>query len=180
MPARGRSGYVCRHGFGYSAFEHYEAGIDSELFTYVAMDAPVKFVVIKLRNASKRTRSLSLTGYWELVLGEWRHTNLMHVVTETDPHSGALFARNAYGRECANRVVFAHVSEPDRSASIRVRQYRPGSISPRARHARSCSFSALAQMRRRRGISSPDLVDAWVRGRRWRRCGSTGTAPSGR
>ena len=117
LPARGRSGYVCRHGFGYSAFEHYEAGIDSELFTYVAMDAPVKFVVIKLRNASKRTRSLSLTGYWELVLGEWRHTNLMHVVTETDPHSGALFARNAYGRECANRVVFAHVNEPDRSVS---------------------------------------------------------------
>ncbi|OZA51139.1 MAG: cyclic beta 1-2 glucan synthetase [Hydrogenophilales bacterium 17-61-76] len=116
-PARGRSGYVCRHGFGYSVFEHYEAGIASELFTYVAMDAPVKFVVVKLRNASKRARSLSLTGYWELVMGEWRHANMMHIVTETDPHSGALFARNAYGRECANRVVFAHVSERERSVS---------------------------------------------------------------
>ena len=117
QPARGRSGYVCRHGFGYSVFEHYEAGIASELFTYVAMDAPVKFVVIKLRNSSTQTRSLSLTGYWELVLGEWRHANLMHIVTETDPHSGALFARNAYGRECANRVVFAQVSERERSVS---------------------------------------------------------------
>jgi cellobiose phosphorylase len=117
LPARGRSGYVCRHGFGYSVFEHYEAGIASELFTYVAMDAPVKFVVAKLRNQSKRTRILSLTGYWELVLGEWRHANLMHIVTEADPHSGALFARNAYGRECANRVVFAHVSEHERSVS---------------------------------------------------------------
>ena len=111
LPARGRSGYVCRHGFGYSVFEHYEEKISSELFTYVAMDAPVKFVVIKLRNHSKRARRLSLTGYWELVLGEWRHANLMHVVTETDLQSGALFARNAYGRECANRVVFAQVSE---------------------------------------------------------------------
>jgi len=110
LPARGRSGYVCRHGFGYSVFEHYEAGIASELHTYVAMDAPVKFVVVKLRNHSKRARSLSLTGYWELVLGEWRHANLMHIVTETDPHSGALFAHNAYGRECAGRVVFAHVN----------------------------------------------------------------------
>jgi cellobiose phosphorylase len=117
LPARGRSGYVCRHGFGYSVFEHYEAGIASELFTYVAMDAPVKFVVVKLRNQSKRTRILSLTGYWELVLGEWRHANLMHIVTEADPHSGALFARNAYGRECANRVVFAHVSEHERAVS---------------------------------------------------------------
>jgi len=111
LPARGKSGYVCRHGFGYSVFEHYEAGIASELFTYVAMDAAVKFVVVKLHNHSKRTRRLTLTGYWELVLGEWRHANLMHIVTETDAGSGALFARNAYGRECANRVVFAQVSD---------------------------------------------------------------------
>jgi len=117
LPARGQSGYVCRHGFGYSVFEHYEAGISSELFTYVAMDAPVKFVVVKLRNHSKRPRHLSLTGYWELVLGEWRHANLMHIVTETDPHSGALFARNAYGRECANRIVFAQVSELGRTVT---------------------------------------------------------------
>ncbi len=111
LPACGQSGYVCRHGFGYSVFEHDETGIASELFTYVAMDAPVKFVVVKLHNHSGRARSLSLTGYWELVLGEWRHANQMHIVTETDPHSGALFARNAYGRECANRVVFAQVSK---------------------------------------------------------------------
>ena len=117
LPARGRSGYVCRHGFGYSVFEHDENGISSEMFSYVAMDAPVKFVVIKLRNLSRRTRRLSLTGYWELVLGEWRHTNLMHIVTETDLHSGALFAHNAYGRECAGRVVFAQVSELERSVS---------------------------------------------------------------
>ncbi|MGM0680482.1 MAG: glucoamylase family protein, partial [Pseudomonadota bacterium] len=117
LPARGRSGYVCRHGFGYSAFEHFEAGIVSELFTYVAMDAPVKFMVIKLRNQSRRSRSLSLTGYWELVLGEWRHANMMHIVTETDPHSGALLARNSYGRECGKRVVFAQVSEAERRVS---------------------------------------------------------------
>ncbi|MFU8764568.1 MAG: GH36-type glycosyl hydrolase domain-containing protein [Haliea sp.] len=117
LPARGRAGYVCRHGFGYSVFEHTEADIASELFTYVAMNAPVKFLVVKLHNLSKRARSLSLTGYWELVLGEWRHANLMHIVTEADAHSGALFAHNVYGRECANRVVFAHVSERERSLS---------------------------------------------------------------
>jgi cellobiose phosphorylase len=110
LPARGTSGYVCRHGFGYSVFEHYEAGISSELFSYVSMDAPVKFAVIKLRNHSGRPRVLSLTGYWELVVGEWRHINQMHIVTKKDPHSGALFASNPYGREYAGRVVFAHVS----------------------------------------------------------------------
>ncbi len=139
LPARGRSGYVCRHGFGYSVFEHFEAGIASELFTYVAMDAPVKFAVVKLRNHSRRPRSLSLTGYWELVLGEWRHANLMHIVTEKDSHSGALFARNAYGRECADRVVFLQVSEPERTLTGNRKEFigRNGSLTSPAAMRRS-------------------------------------------
>lgn len=117
LPARGQTGYVCRHGFGYSVFEHEQAGIFSEMYTYVAMDAPVKFQVIKLRNQTRAPRHLSLTGYWELVLGEWRHANMMHIVTETDPHNGALLARNAYSREWAHQVVFAQVSERERQVS---------------------------------------------------------------
>lgn len=124
-------GYVCRHGFGYSVFEHSRAGISSELYTYVGMDAPVKFVVIKLRNLSKRPRRMSLTGYSELVLGEWRHTNIMHIVTESDPHSGALFARNTYSREYPKRVVFAKVSEKERSVTGNRAEFigRNGSLS---------------------------------------------------
>jgi len=142
LPARGRSRYVCRHGFGYSVFEHRQAGISSEQFTYVAMDAPVKFVVVKLRNHSRRPRRLSLTGYWELVLGEWRHANLMHIVTETDPQSGALLARNAYGRECANRVVFVQVSELERRVTGNRTEFigRNGSLAnPSAMHRKRLS-----------------------------------------
>ena len=113
--AQENSDYVCRHGFGYSIFEHTEFGISSELTTFVAMDAPVKIVTLKLRNTSNRVRRLSVMGYWELVMGEWRHANLMHIMTEHDLQSGAILARNAYGRECANRIVFAHVSEKDNS-----------------------------------------------------------------
>ena len=39
---------------------------------YVATDAPVKFSVLKLRNASGRARRLSVTGYVEWVLGDLR------------------------------------------------------------------------------------------------------------
>ncbi len=106
-----KNDYRCRHGFGYSVFEHHEAGIFSEMTTYVAMDAAVKFVVIKLKNTSNRTRQISATAYWELVLGEWRHQNLMHIMTEVDAASGAIFARNPYGQACANRIVFAHCNE---------------------------------------------------------------------
>ena len=44
LPARGHGTYVCRHGFGYSVFEYTQFGISSELWTYVALDAPVKLV----------------------------------------------------------------------------------------------------------------------------------------
>jgi len=103
LPARGSGTYVCRHGFGYSVFEYAQMGINSELWTYVALDAPVKLVMVKVRNRSGRARRLSVTGYWELVLGQWRHANLMHVVTEIDPTTGALFARNVYNREFAGK-----------------------------------------------------------------------------
>ncbi|HAP43837.1 MAG TPA: hypothetical protein DD477_11615 [Spirochaetaceae bacterium] len=42
LPKRGLTPYACRHGFGYSVFEHGERGIHSELLVFVAMDAPVK------------------------------------------------------------------------------------------------------------------------------------------
>lgn len=167
LPARGQTGYVCRHGFGYSAFEHYEAGIVSEMFTYVAMDAPVKFVVVKLRNHSGRTRKLSLTGYWELVLGEWRHANMMHIVTETDGHSGALFARNAYGRECTNRVVFAHVSEPAHSVTGNRTEFigRNGSLaSPAAMRRKRLSGRTGAGLDPCAALQAPiELADRQVR-----------------
>ncbi len=63
LPCRGRGDYQIRHGFGYSVFEHIEDGIHSELWMYVALDAPVKFAVLKIRNDSMRQRRLSATGY---------------------------------------------------------------------------------------------------------------------
>jgi len=110
LPARGNGTYVCRHGFGYSVFEYTQMGINSEVWTFVALDAPVKLVVVKVRNHSGRPRRLSVTGYWELVLGQWRHANLMHVVTEIDPATGALFARNIFNREFAGKTVFVNVA----------------------------------------------------------------------
>ncbi len=117
LPARGSQRYVVRHGFGYSAFEYQEGGIESELITFVACELPVKFVRITLRNRSGRARRLSLTGYVEWVLGELRHRNAMHVVSEIDRGSGALVARNPYNTEFSGRQAFFQISEPARSAS---------------------------------------------------------------
>jgi len=114
-PARAATPHVIRHGFGYSVFEHSSGGIRSELWIYVAVDAAVKFSVLKLRNESGRARKLSATGYVEWVLGDLRAKSAMHVSTEIDPRSGALFARNPYNTEFADRVAFFDVDDPARS-----------------------------------------------------------------
>ncbi|MBS1121113.1 MAG: NdvB [Deltaproteobacteria bacterium] len=114
LPATGKLPYTTRHGFGYSVFETSDAGISSELLTYVATDAPVKFAVIKLRNRSGRPRKLSLTACYELVLGSQRPANVPHLVSEVDLKTGALFARNPYSGEFAPRVAFLECSEAHR------------------------------------------------------------------
>jgi cyclic beta-1,2-glucan synthetase len=116
-PARGDTPYVARHGFGYSVFEHAEDGIVTELCLFVAVDEPVKFARLRIANHSGRTRRLSATGYWEWVLGENRDKTLLHVVTELDAMSGALFARNAYSSEFGERVAFVDSSETTRTVT---------------------------------------------------------------
>jgi len=116
-PARGAAPYVIRHGFGYTVFEHTENGIVSELWVYVAMDAPVKFSVLKLRNLSGRPRRLAITSYCEWVLGDLRHKTLLHVQTEVDLGSGALLARNHYNTEFPGRIAFLDVNDATRSVT---------------------------------------------------------------
>jgi cellobiose phosphorylase len=98
-------------------FIHTEDSIDSELWFYVALDAPIKFAVLKVRNQSGRLRRLSVTGYIEWVLGELRPKSMMHVITEMDPNIGALLARNAYNVEFGERIAFFDVDDATRSFS---------------------------------------------------------------
>jgi cellobiose phosphorylase len=115
LPTPGFAAYTTRHGFGYSVFEHTEAGIRSELWTYVDRDAAVKFLVLKLRNESDRPRRVSGTAYVEWILGDLRSKTAMHVITEIDAETGALFARNPYNTEFPERVGFLDMDDATRS-----------------------------------------------------------------
>jgi cyclic beta-1,2-glucan synthetase len=117
LPRRGATPYVTRHGFGYSVFEHTERGITTEVWVYVALDAAVKFTVLKVRNESGRSRRLSVTGYAEWVLGDLRPKTTMHVITEIDHLSGAFFARNPYNTEFPDRTAFFDVDETTRNVT---------------------------------------------------------------
>jgi cyclic beta-1,2-glucan synthetase len=117
LPAPGPWPYTTRHGFGYTVFEYSDGEISTEMTTYTAIDAPAKFVVLKVRNGSGRTRRLSLTAFFELVLGEHREANQPHIVTEIDSKTGAILARNAYNSEFGERVVFLDCSKLQRTVT---------------------------------------------------------------
>ena len=109
-PAKGKTSYITTHGFGYTTYEHIESGISSEMKVFVDKDAPIKFVVLKIKNNSGRSRKFSATGFLEIVLGGVRSKTNMHILSEHDIQSGALLFRNRYNSAFAERVAFFKVS----------------------------------------------------------------------
>ncbi|MEO7338619.1 MAG: cyclic beta 1-2 glucan synthetase, partial [Caldimonas sp.] len=106
--------FTTRHGFGYSVFEHTSQGIRAELQVFVALDAAVKFSVLRVHNESGRPRRLSATGYVEWVLGDLRAKSTPHIVTELAPDGSALYARNPYSNDYADWIGFFDSGEAER------------------------------------------------------------------
>lgn len=73
---------------------------------FVAPDAPVKIIRLRLENTWSRPRRLIATFYVEWVLGVHRGMTQPHIVTEFDDERQAILARNAYNTEFGERVGF--------------------------------------------------------------------------
>jgi cyclic beta-1,2-glucan synthetase len=102
--------YLARHGQGYSRFEQTTRGIELDLLMYVPMGDPIKISRLKMRNASQNTRRLSITAYAEWVLGTSRGASAPFILTDLDPETGALFARNPWDAAFGTRVAFADLA----------------------------------------------------------------------
>jgi cyclic beta-1,2-glucan synthetase len=111
------SRYIARHGQGYSRFEHVSHGVALDLLQFVPLDDPVKISRLKIKNVSGRRRRLSITAYVEWVLGPARAACAPYVVTETDPKTGVMLARNPWRMEFGSRVAFADLAGRQRSWS---------------------------------------------------------------
>ena len=106
-PAGGPATRIVRHGFGYSRFHAVAHDIETDLLIHVPLDAPLRLARLTLRNLSAEPRPLSVTGYAEWVLGQARSKTASRIVTELDPETGALFARNPFDPETGGRIAFA-------------------------------------------------------------------------
>jgi cyclic beta-1,2-glucan glucanotransferase len=99
--------YVIRHGQGYSRFEHTSHDIAMDLVQCVPLRDPVKISRLVLENRSDRKRRLRITAYVEWVLGAERGRTAAFVITQIDPTTGAMLARNPWNGEFADRIAFA-------------------------------------------------------------------------
>ncbi|HEX4850457.1 MAG TPA: cyclic beta 1-2 glucan synthetase, partial [Puia sp.] len=114
LPAYSKSNYITRHGFGYSIFEHLYDGIYSEMIVFVDIKLSVKYSVLKIRNESNRSRKLTITGYVDWVLGDLRSKCNMHIITEREVNTGAIFARNIYNTEFGSRIAFFDLDDDNK------------------------------------------------------------------
>jgi cyclic beta-1,2-glucan synthetase len=116
LPAGGGERYVTRHGHGYSTYEHARDDVASELTLFVPREDPVKVFRLSLKNTAAAPRRVSIILYVDWVLGENRSRTAIHVVTATEPVTGALTATNHFRQEFADRMAFVDLS-PDISAT---------------------------------------------------------------
>ncbi len=111
QPAPADSPYLARHGAGYTIFEHNSHGLEHELRLYVAPDAPVKIVELRLQNRRARVRRLTATFYAEPVLGNHRNITQQYLIPRYDPEHCAILLSNPYQVEFAQRVAFVATSK---------------------------------------------------------------------
>ncbi|HET8941001.1 MAG TPA: glycosyl transferase family 36 [Rudaea sp.] len=98
--------YTATHGKGWSRFSNDAHGITIELTQCVPVADTLKISRLRINNRSARTRRLSLTAYVEWALGANGSTPAPFVITARDERTGAIFARNHWRPDFADRVAF--------------------------------------------------------------------------
>jgi len=120
-PIRELDAYRISHSQGYTRFEHNSHGIEQELLVFVPVNdeggLPLRIQRLRLTNHSSHRRRLTLTAYTEWVLGGDKEETQIHVITEWDSESKALFAYNRYHPYFGGHVAFSCSTRPIASYS---------------------------------------------------------------
>jgi cyclic beta-1,2-glucan synthetase len=98
--------YEARFGQGVNGFRVKRGMIEAELVQLVDPVDPVKVQRLTIRNSGSLAARLRIYAYAEWVLGNNRPKSAPAIIPGRDAASGALFARNAYSLDYADRTAF--------------------------------------------------------------------------
>ena len=98
--------YTLRHGFGYTRSQHTAHGISVEMLQFVPLEDPVKISRLKIINSGGAARQLSVTYYVDWVLGNQNNRAAPFIITEIEPQTRALLARNPWTTDFQPQVAF--------------------------------------------------------------------------
>jgi cyclic beta-1,2-glucan synthetase len=110
QPAGAGGAHEIRYGAGYARWRSHSHGLSQDLLVFVPPDEPVKVIRLHVRNHRRRPRRLTVTYYAEWVLGASPRQTDAALVTEYEASQRAIFARNPWQTEFANRVAFLTAS----------------------------------------------------------------------
>jgi len=116
LPIRGDGVYHVRHGFGYSVYSHKAHGVEQSLTQFVPVADSVKISLLRLKNTTDQTRTLSVVYYIRPVLGEREQVTAMHIKSSCEP-GGALLMENPYNEDFPGRRCFMDTSSKKRSVT---------------------------------------------------------------
>ncbi len=111
-PVPGSGAYEVRHGFGSTTWRHESAGLIQKVTAFVAHEASVKVMRIRVTNPGTVARRLTLFCYAEWVLGGDRREARGEVSTAWDAESGTLLATRPANTSYPDAVAFATVTGP--------------------------------------------------------------------
>ncbi|MCC7132600.1 MAG: hypothetical protein IT352_08145 [Gemmatimonadales bacterium] len=110
-PVRIPGPYTVRHAPGITTFRHQQGDITTHLSLGLAGDQAIKCAVLRLTNRGRTARQLTLTSYVEWTLGISREHTQHQVITEFEPGSRTILARNAFDPRYRDWVAFHAISE---------------------------------------------------------------------
>lgn len=111
-PAPAPAPYEVSHGMGYTRFWHGSQGLLQEACCFVPRDLPLKIIQLRLRNAQKTRRRISLFYFARWVLGELP-IDRSAIRTRWRPDLCAMLAENpSRGLPYTHRVAFAALVAP--------------------------------------------------------------------
>ncbi|WP_425619242.1 glucoamylase family protein [Anatilimnocola sp. NA78] len=97
------------YGAGFARFVQHAPELRQEVLLSVDANEPVKFIRLKITNRSAQAKTFVATYFAEMVLGVTREQTHLHLNSEFDPQTQAIFCRNPYHPEYPQQVAFLKV-----------------------------------------------------------------------